>query len=115
MAQKPGSGQARFARIWRGRATKANADAYESYWLATGIEPLKAKGALRVEMLREERETEVEFVTISYWESIEAMTGGTGADPYRTHHLDRDAELLIELPERVQILSILGTHGTNLS
>lgn len=57
---------------------------YEGYWLGNGIEPLKAKGALRVEMLRDDRETETEFVTISYWASIDAMTGGAGTDPHRT-------------------------------
>ena len=58
-------------------------------------------------MLREDRETETEFVTISYWESIEAITGGTNTDPREAHHLERDAEFLIELPRGVQILTIL--------
>jgi heme-degrading monooxygenase HmoA len=104
--------QAKFARIWRGRAAKDKADAYERYWLDNGAAPLKARGALRVEMLREDRETDVEFITVSYWDSIEAMVGGGGADPRLAHHLERDAELLIELPERVQILRILETRGT---
>ena len=51
--------------------------------MQNGIAPLEAKGALGVQMLREDRETETEFVTISYWESVEAMTGGSDADPAR--------------------------------
>ena len=101
----------KFARVWRGRTTRDKADAYEHYWLENGIGPLQAKGALGVQMLREDLETETEFVTVSYWESIEAMTGGAGADPRRTHHLERDPEFLVELPERVQILTILETRG----
>jgi heme-degrading monooxygenase HmoA len=97
----------KFARIWRARTTSAKADDYQRYWLETGTAPLKAKGAIRVEMLREDGETETEFMTISYWDSIEAMTGGSGDDPHATHHLERDAEFLIELPRRVQILRIL--------
>lgn len=100
--------KAKFARVWRGRATRAKADDYERYWLAVGAAPLQARGALAVEMMREDRGDEVEFVTISYWESIEAM--GTGPDPRRTHHLPRDAEFLIELPEQVQILVLLASH-----
>jgi len=107
------SGRARFARIWRGRTVKAKADAYERYLLQHGIVPLEAKGALGVQMLREDRETETEFVTISYWESVEAMTGGSGADPRLAHHLERDAEFLIELPRAVQILSILDMPGAD--
>jgi heme-degrading monooxygenase HmoA len=101
------SGRAKFARVWRGRTVKAKADEYQRYLLQHGIAPLEAKGALGVEMLREDRETETEFVTISYWTSVEAMTGGTGADPREAHHLERDAEFLIELPRAVQILTIL--------
>ena len=58
-------------------------------------------------MFREDRETESEFVTISYWESVEAMSRFAGPDPRRIHHLERDAEFLIELPETVQVLEIV--------
>jgi heme-degrading monooxygenase HmoA len=63
-----------------------------------------------VQYLREDRGEETEFVTISYWESIEAMSRFAGVDPIRIHHLDRDREFLIELPERVQILEIRASH-----
>ena len=39
------------------------------------------------------------------------MSRFTGGDPTRIHHLDRDAEFLIELPDQVQILRILKSHG----
>jgi hypothetical protein len=60
----------RIARIWRGRTTSAKADEYARYLYERGIEPLAQK-ALPVQMLREDRLTETEFVTISYWESVE--------------------------------------------
>jgi len=101
----------RFARIWRGRTTREKADAYQAYWLANGIAPLEKKGALGIGMLREDRDTETEFVTISYWPDIAAMTGGSDADPTSTHHLERDPEFLIELPQCVQVLTILETRG----
>ena len=101
---------AKFARIWRGRTKRERADEYEVYWLANGIAPLKAKGALAVQMLREDRGTESEFVTISWWSSVEAMTGGGGRDPRLTHHLDRDPDFLIEVPKEVQVLTVLGMH-----
>ena len=63
-------------------------------------------------MLREDRLTETEFVTISYWESVEAMSRFAGRDPRQIHHLERDAEFLIELPERVQILEIVAGFGS---
>jgi hypothetical protein len=98
------------ARIWRGRTSRERADEYESYSLEAGIRPLMEK-ALGVQYFREDRETESEFVTISYWESIEAMARFTGGDPNRIHHLPRDGEFLIELPENVQVLRIVTSFG----
>ena len=91
------------ARIWRGRTTRARADEYAAYLYEHGIKPLEEK-ALAVQQLREDRAGESEFVTISYWESVEAMSRFAGPDPRRIHHLPRDEEFLIELPESVQVL-----------
>jgi hypothetical protein len=93
------------ARIWRGRTVSAKADEYTRYILEHGIKPLERK-ALGVQLFREDRMGESEFVTISYWESVEAMSRFAGPDPRKIHHLERDAELLIELPSSVQILEI---------
>ena len=89
------------ARIWRGRTERRRADEYETYLYEVGIKPLIWK-AMGVQSLREDRDDESEFVTISYWESVAAMSRFTGGDPTRIHHLPRDAEFLVELPERVQ-------------
>jgi hypothetical protein len=98
------------ARIWRGRTLAEKADEYAQYMYENGIKPLAEK-ALGVQMLREDRADETEFVTISYWESVEAMSRFAGNDPRRIHHLERDAEFLIELPAGVQVLDILVSHG----
>jgi hypothetical protein len=95
------------ARIWRGRTTAAKADEYAQYLYEHGIEPLAEK-ALGVQMFREDRASESEFVTISYWENVEAMSRFAGPDPRRIHHLERDPELLIELPKSVQVLNIVA-------
>jgi hypothetical protein len=98
------------ARIWRGRTTRAKADEYAVYLYEHGIRPLEEK-ALAVQQLREDRDAESEFVTISYWESIEAMSRFAGPDPRRIHHLERDKEFLIELPQGVQVLQITASKG----
>jgi hypothetical protein len=98
------------ARIWRGRTTADKADEYARYLYEHGIKPLAEK-ALGVQMFREDRGSESEFMTISYWESVEAMASFAGKDPRRIHHLERDAEFLIELPNAVQILDIVASIG----
>lgn len=98
------------ARIWRGRTPRTRADEYAAYLYEHGIKPLERK-ALGVQQLREDRDGESEFVTISYWESVEAMSRFAGPDPRRIHHLERDPEFLIELPQCVQVLTISSSHG----
>ena len=98
------------ARIWRGRTRRERADEYEAYNYEAGIKPLIEK-ALGVQSFREDREHETEFMTISWWENVEAMARFTGGDPTRIHHLPRDAEFLIDLPQRVQILRLLTSFG----
>ncbi len=103
-------GSPAIARIWRGRTTREKADIYADYLYEEGIRPLEKK-AMGVQLLREDRETETEFITISYWESVEAMSSFTGGDPNQIHHLDRDEEFLIELPKSVQVLQVTASSG----
>ncbi len=104
------SRQPTIARIWRGRTRPDVADEYEAYNYEVGIKPLIEK-AMGVQTFREDREGEVEFMTISYWASIEDMARFTGADPHDIHHLPRDAEFLIELPQSVQVTRLLTVNG----
>jgi hypothetical protein len=110
MMAPPGGKQAKFARIWRGRTIHAKADAYERYWLDHGIDTLIRKGAVDVQMLRDDAGEFSEFVTISYWAEIEEMAAGPGDDPRAVHHLPRDPEFLTEVPDRVRIFRILQTR-----
>jgi heme-degrading monooxygenase HmoA len=102
--------QPTIARIWRGRTTRAKADEYATYLYEAGIKPLQRK-ALGVQLFREDRENDSEFITVSYWESVEAMSRFTGGDPTKIHHLERDPEFLIEMPKSVQVLRIVASSG----
>jgi len=98
------------ARIWRGRVKAARADEYADYLYRHGIRPLEEK-TLAVQLLREDRASESEFITISYWENVEAMSRFAGKDPRRIHHLERDPEFLIELPNEVQVPNVTASKG----
>ncbi|WP_117192387.1 hypothetical protein [Rhizobium terrae] len=98
--------RATIARIWRGKVPASRADEYEAYLYEEGIPPL-VRTALAVQLFREEQGDETEFVTTSYWLDFQAMAAFTGGDPGQVHHLERDAEFLIELPQRVAVMRIL--------
>jgi hypothetical protein len=54
---------------------------------------------------------ESEFITISYWEDVQAMARFAGADPTGIHHLERDPEFLIE-PLALNLMARLVPTGS---
>lgn len=74
---------ASIARVWRGWTTSENADAYEAL-LNTEIFPgISAKGVSGyrgIELLRRPAENEIEFVTIMWFDSWEAVKAFAGED-----------------------------------
>lgn len=71
------------ARVWHGYTKPEHADAYEAMLkpeLLPGIS--KAKGYRGSYLLRRNLSSEVEFITILLWESIEAIRIASGHDDY---------------------------------
>ena len=67
------------ARVWHGYTTPGHADAYESMLkpeLLPGIS--KVKGYWDSYLLRRAIGDEVEFITIMFWDSIDAIRAVTG-------------------------------------
>jgi heme-degrading monooxygenase HmoA len=67
------------ARIWHGYTTPENADAYEAMLKPEMLPGLgKVPGYHGGYVLRRALETEVEFITIMVWESLEALKAVAG-------------------------------------
>jgi heme-degrading monooxygenase HmoA len=74
-------GGAVIARIWHGYTKPEHADAYEAMLkpeLLLGIS--KAKGYRGSYLLRREARDEIEFITIMFWDSIDAIRAVVGSD-----------------------------------
>ena len=70
-------------RIWHGWTTPENADAYESllrHEILLGIQDRQIAGFRGIQLLRRSLETEVEFVTMMWFDSIEAVRAFAGED-----------------------------------
>jgi len=70
-------------RLWHGWTTKENADKYQKVLtteVLPGIEAKEISGYKKIEVLRFEQETEVEFVTIMTFESLQAVIDFQGED-----------------------------------
>ena len=71
------------ARVWHGWTTPANADAYEELLkgeIFPGILAKRIEGFARIELFRRELAWEVEFMTVMWFASQEAITAFAGPD-----------------------------------
>jgi heme-degrading monooxygenase HmoA len=84
------------SRIWHGWTTPENADAYEDF-LRTEMFPSihEVAGFLGATLLRRDLEGEVEFVTITRFESLDSVRAFAGEDVERAV-VRPEAERLLE-------------------
>jgi heme-degrading monooxygenase HmoA len=71
------------ARIWHGWTTPERGDAYEALLkeeVFVGIVDREIPGFRRIELLRRDLSEEVEFVTVMWFESLDAVRAFAGAD-----------------------------------
>lgn len=85
------------ARIWRGAVRARDAEAYARYVEETGIEGYRKtpgnRGAWALSRIEGDR---AEIVTLSFWESREAIEGFAGRDIERAVFYPEDDRFLIE-------------------
>jgi antibiotic biosynthesis monooxygenase (ABM) superfamily enzyme len=71
------------SRVWHGWATHANADAYEALLknkIFTDIKNRQIKGYRGIHLFRRDLGDEVEFITVMWFESMEAVRAFAGKD-----------------------------------
>ena len=71
------------SRVWHGWTTPANADAYEALLkseIFTGIQNRQIAGYRGIQLFRRSLDTEVEFVTVMWFDSLEAVRAFAGED-----------------------------------
>jgi heme-degrading monooxygenase HmoA len=99
------------ARIWHGRTLPENADAYQAMLtpeLLPGIG--KVKGYQGSYLLRRNAGSEVEFITIILWDSINAVRAFAGPD-YETSIIPEERRrLLSQHDEKAAHYEIVSTH-----
>lgn len=93
------------ARIWHGWTRRDAADAYEALLkeeIFADIQNRHIPGLLRIELLRRDLDTEVEFVTILSFESREAIRAFAGHDYEMAVVPPKARALLARFDERSQ-------------
>ena len=100
------------ARIWHGYTKPEHADAYEKMLkpeLLPGLS--KVKGFKGSYLLKRVSETEVEFVTIMLWDSIDDIRSVAGENYEIPILPENRRHLLTRFEERASHYEIVSTHG----
>jgi antibiotic biosynthesis monooxygenase (ABM) superfamily enzyme len=84
-------------RVWRGWTTKENADAYERIVrgeVIPGIEARHIAGFRCIDLVRRERGHDVEFMTLMWFDTLDAVKGFMGQD-YEAAHVPPQARAVL--------------------
>jgi heme-degrading monooxygenase HmoA len=85
------------ARLWRGAVRAQDADEYAAYVQQTGIESyLQTPGNQGAWLLRRPDGDRVEIVTLSFWDSVQAIKAFAGDDIDRAVYYPEDDRYLLE-------------------
>jgi heme-degrading monooxygenase HmoA len=88
---------AMIARIWKGAVRREDGDDYASYMRATGIAGYRATpGNQAALMLRRDVGDRCEFVMVTLWDSMDAVTAFAGSEPDKAVFYPEDDRYLVE-------------------
>ena len=85
-------------RYWRGWTTPEKADAYQDAIMNViipGIESRNIKVFKRIDLMRRDAGTEVEFSTLMWFDSIQSITDFVGED-YEAAHIPPEARAVLK-------------------
>jgi heme-degrading monooxygenase HmoA len=84
-------------RLWRGWTTKDNADAYERIvrdQVIPGIEARRIPGFRSIDLVRREREHDVEFMTLMWFDALDSVKAFMGEE-YEGAHVPPEAQAVL--------------------
>ncbi|HXB42448.1 MAG TPA: hypothetical protein VNV85_00250 [Puia sp.] len=91
------------ARIWHGKTSIANYQAYTEFLKQTAIPDYqKTKGFRGLTFLRNLKGEEGHFILITFWETLEVIKNFAGEDFERAKYYPQDDEYLLGFEEKVQ-------------
>ena len=101
------------ARVWHGWTSPENADAYEALLkteIFPGILAKEVAGFERIELFRRDAGREVEFMTIMWFDSLDAVKAFAGEDHEAAYVPDKARALLARFDARSQHYEIRETR-----
>jgi len=90
-------------RMWHGRTLRSKADAYASFLVQRAIPDYRSvNGNIDVVILRRDEGEVTHFLTVTHWESEEAICAFAGDDLLKAKYYPQDRDFLLEFEPTVQ-------------
>ncbi len=97
------------ARIWHGVTPVSKADEYVEYLNKTGIPDYAAtEGNRGVYLLRKIEGEQAHFITLTFWDSKQAIEKFAGQDIEKAKYYPEDAQFLLEFEPLVQHYEVMN-------
>lgn len=102
-------------RIWHGRTTLQNADAYALFLEQRAIPDYRSiQGNIDVEILRRDEGAITHFLTVTHWDSEQAIYRFAGEDILKAKYYPEDEDFLLEFEPTVQHFTVVaGQRSTS--
>jgi heme-degrading monooxygenase HmoA len=95
--------------MWHGMTLSENADEYAEFLRMRAIPDYQSvSGNLGVHILRREDGERTHFITLTFWESMEAIEKFAGVPADRAKYYDEDKAFLLEFEPRVVHWEVAG-------
>lgn len=96
-------------RIWHGRVPTSKANAYRAFLNSHAIPNYRSvKGNISVHILERAEGDVTHFITLTFWESLEAIKGFAGEDVEVAKYYPEDKDFLLEFEPTVVHYEVVG-------
>jgi heme-degrading monooxygenase HmoA len=97
------------ARIWHGKTSESNFDAYTDLLKRLAIPHYeKTTGFKGLSFLRNIENGEAHFTLITYWENIESIKNFVGEDVEKAKYYKEDSDYLLAFEEKVKHFEVFA-------
>lgn len=98
------------ARIWHGKVPTAKAAAYRRFVIRRAIPDYRSvAGNLSAHILERQDGDVTHFLTLTFWESLEAIEGFAGKNVEAAKYYPEDKDFLLEFEPRVIHYEVVGS------
>lgn len=96
-------------RMWHGRVPTVKAAAYRVFINGRAIPDYRSvPGNISVHVLERTEGDVTHFITLTFWDSLDAIRGFAGEDVEKAKYYPEDADFLLEYEPRVVHYEVVG-------